>query len=237
MGNEASRRAGARASSSDDPPYATATQPIGESPRRILKTHSLSAAPKPTSAFLQRNSPKSSSLRHSIVTVHEGNAEEDTLRNDAAMIALHNVPQFFPIIRETVRNPVMREINTPTKLDVLAAHSLVTKYQTVLRENAEDIARNQQQLSQRVQDMDYAIGTLHQILQEKSRKLAKQTEQLSSISQIKALLNSSKMCLRKSEETLNRINGCLPPEHRMEKLSIHLDSVPSGEGSRILPRD
>lgn len=163
MGNEASRRVGARRSSYDETPYATATLPIGESPRRILKTQSLAAAPRPPGALLQRHSPKSSSLRHSIVTVHERNAEEDTLMNDAAMIALQSVAQFFPIIRETVRNPVMREINTPTKLDIQAAHSLVTKYQIVLKENADCVARNQQQLSQRVLDMDYAIGTLQQV--------------------------------------------------------------------------
>lgn len=163
MGNETSRRMGPRRGSIDEPSYATATQPIGESPRRVMKTQSFSATHSQRPPVLQRHSPKSSSLRHSIVTVHERNADEDTMLNDAAIIALQSVPQFFPIIRETVRNPVMKEINTPTKLDVQAAHSLVTKYQVVLKESADSISRNQQHLSQRVLDMDYAIGTLQQV--------------------------------------------------------------------------
>lgn len=145
----------------DEPPYATATQPIGESPRRLLHTQSLSTAQRP--AVLQRQTPTTSSLRHSIVTVHERNATEDTIQNDAAIIALRSVPQFFPIIRETVRNPVMKEINTPTKLDILGAHSLITKYQIVLKDSADSVSQSQQQLSRRVLDMDYAIGSLQQV--------------------------------------------------------------------------
>jgi len=213
-----------RQNSLEDPPYATATRPIGESPRRVMKTQSLSITQKPVP--LQRNSSVSGSFRHTIVTVHGRNTEEDTMPNDAVLQTLQKVPQFFPIIRETIRNPVMKEIHTTSKLDIQAAHSLVTKFQSVLKEGADSVMKNQQQLSQRVLDMDYAIGTLHQILQDKTRKLSKQTEQLSSIGQIRALLNSSRMCLSKTEETLNQINACLPLKHRLETLSLSLNLTP-----------
>ncbi|OQR71824.1 hypothetical protein BIW11_10756, partial [Tropilaelaps mercedesae] len=79
---------------------------------------------------------------------------------------------------------------------------LVTRYQALVRENAEVVAKEQIRLTQRLQDMDYAIGTLYQVLQDRSRKLAKQTDQLTTVSQIQALLNSTRMCLQKSAESL-----------------------------------
>ncbi|OQR75826.1 hypothetical protein BIW11_08172, partial [Tropilaelaps mercedesae] len=114
-----------RQNSLEDPPYATATQPIGDSPRRLLKTQSLSVADSSSGSALQRNSPKSVSMRcgppsssvvcasggRRIITVNEGafpSTEITDPANDPALVELQKLPAFYPIIRDTVRNPVMK---------------------------------------------------------------------------------------------------------------------------------
>ncbi|XP_022665800.1 uncharacterized protein LOC111273095 isoform X2 [Varroa jacobsoni] len=217
MGAEQSRGGGfrrrIRKNSLEDPPYATATQPIGESPRRLLKTQSLSMPGSSGVSALQGHSPKSTPIRSAssvasstanrwIVTVNDGvspSTEVTDPARDPVLLTLQKVPTFYPIIRDTVRNPVMKEITgTSCRLDIGAATALVTRYQTLIRENAEGVSKEQTRLGQRLQDMDYAVGTLHQVLQDRSIKLSKQTDQLSTVSQICALLNSSRSALQQS---------------------------------------
>lgn len=224
MGNETSRdrktqsmRNARQASvTSEDAPYiASASKPIGSPKKTTLqKAQSLGAS-------VRLSSPKRNKGHH-IVTVNEGTTDGDVKENDPAVVAMYNIPRFTPIIKDTIRNPIMKEIAGTTRLNINAATDLVARYQNLLRAHADKTSREQQHLGQRTTDMDYAIGTLHQVLVERSKKLSRQTDQFNTVSQMQALLNSTRMCLKRTTTTLALINGCLPEEHRLTGPDLQL---------------
>ncbi|KAG8197901.1 hypothetical protein JTE90_020280 [Oedothorax gibbosus] len=211
-------------SSDSDIPYIsyTVNRPIGDSPKLSSKSpaHSLrtSATPSP------RASPKSprpksyagSTSGHDIVVVKEGASASDTLETDADMLRLQKIPTFHPIMRAALNIPTVHDPEILNKLDHQTIAGLCQRYQDHLKLCSEIVSTEQNALTQRIREIDFAVTTLTNMLSERQKRFAKHAEQLSKVQEVSTNLHRCQKGLGDIIKTMEQLNGLLPEEERLE---------------------
>ncbi|KFM82182.1 Loss of heterozygosity 12 chromosomal region 1 protein-like protein, partial [Stegodyphus mimosarum] len=211
-------------SSDSDIPYIsyTVNRPIGDSPKLSSKSpaHSLRASATPS----PRSSPKvprpksyaGSTSGHEIIVVKEGASSTDTLETDAELIRLQQTPTFHPIMRGTLNIPTVHDPEVLHKLDHQIILKLCQRYQEHLKICAEVVSTEQNALTQRIREIDFAITTLTNMLAERQKKFAKYAEQLGKVQEISNNLQRCQSGLKEVIKSMETLNNMLPPEERLE---------------------
>ncbi|GIX70024.1 BLOC-1-related complex subunit 5 [Caerostris extrusa] len=166
-------------SSDSDIPYIsyTVNRPIGDSPKLSSKSpaHSLRASSTPS----PRSSPKAprpksyagSSSGHDIVVVKEGAPSMDTLETDTELVRLQKIPTFHPIMRAALNIQTIHDPEVLDKLDYQCILRLCQRYQDHLKTCSEIVSTEQNVLTQRIREIDFAITTLTNMLTERQKNL------------------------------------------------------------------
>jgi len=206
--------------SDTDVPYVsyTVNRPIGDSPKLKSKSphHGLrSATPSPRPSPSKGPRPRSSS-GHDIVVVKVGAPEEETVEGDPEMYRLQRIPTFLPIMRGALNIPTVRDPDVLDKLDHKVVLDLCARYQDHLRQTAETVSFEQNYLTTRVREIDFAITTLMSMLTERQKKFAKFAEKLGKIQEVSMTLQKCQMNLVETLESLESLNALLPAEERLE---------------------
>ncbi|GBN37611.1 BLOC-1-related complex subunit 5 [Araneus ventricosus] len=211
-------------SSDSDIPYIsyTVNRPIGDSPKLPSKSpaHSLRASATPS----PRSSPKAprpksyagSSSGHDIIVVKEGAPSMDTLETDAELIRIQKIPTFLPIMRGALNIPTIHDPEVLDKLDYQCILRLCQRYQDHLKMCAEIVSTEQNALTQRIREIDFAITTLTNMLTERQKKFAKYAEQLGKVQEISNNLQRCQTGLKDIIKNMETLNNLLPPEERLE---------------------
>ncbi|XP_076334057.1 BLOC-1 related complex subunit 5 isoform X1 [Tachypleus tridentatus] len=209
-------------SSDSDIPYISyaVNRPIGDSPKLPSKIqgHGLrTSTPSP------RPSPKpprphsyAGSTTHEIVVVKEAQKPGKSIDTDEELNKLKNIPHFFPIMRETLNVPSVRDPEVLNKLDHDGVLKLCLRYQDHLRQCTEVVSGEQNSLASRIREIDFAVATLMSMMTERQKKFAKYAEQLGKVHDISSTLKRCHMTLTELVESMDTLNKLLPEEEKLE---------------------
>lgn len=205
-------------SSDSDVPYIsyTVNRPIGDSPKLQSKNpHALrSATPSP------RISPKPQRPRlitgHDIVVVKEASQPEETLETDPDLCRLQTIPTFMPIMRGALNIPTMRDPDVLDKLEYKGVLGVCLRYQEHLKDCAEVVSVEQNALATRIREIDFAIGTLTNMLNERQKRYAKYAVKFSQVQQISTTLTRCHITLKQTIDSMETLNAMLPPGEQLE---------------------
>lgn len=210
-------------SSDSDIPYIsyTVNRPIGDSPKLPSKSpaHSLraSATPSPRlSPKVPRPKSYAGTTSGQIIIVKEGSPSTDTLETDPELMKLMKTPAFHPIMRGALNIPTVQDPDILDKLDHQVILRLCQRYQEHLRLCAEVVSTEQNALTQRIREIDFAITTLTNMLSERQKKFAKYAEQLGKIQEISNNLHRCQIGLKEVMRSMETLNNMLPPEEQLE---------------------
>lgn len=211
-------------SSDSDIPYIsyTVNRPIGDSPKLSSKSpaHSLRASATPS----PRSSPKvprpksyaGSTSGHDIIVVKEGVTNVETLETDPDYIKLRANPTFLPIMRGALNIPTVQDPEVLDKLDHQVILRLCQRYQEHLRLCSEVVSSEQNAITQRMREIDFAITTLTNMLTERQKKFVKYAEQFGKVQEISSNLQKCQAGLKDVIKNMEMLNNMLPPEERLE---------------------
>jgi hypothetical protein len=195
--------------SDTDLPYIsyTVNRPIGDSPKltnkQIVKTK----------RKIQQKQAKKSA--HSIVVVKPATTGPN-LDKDPDILRLQTIPMFLPIMRATLNLPAARDPEVLERLDPAPLHKLCVKYQMHLTACANLIATEQNQLTQKVREMDSEIAKMISAATDKQKRFAKYAEKLAKVQELSHQLNRCHMLLNQTLESMETLNNHLDIEDRLE---------------------
>ncbi|KAK6637327.1 hypothetical protein RUM44_007742 [Polyplax serrata] len=214
-------------SDSDLPYISSVNRPIGDSPKITSKQlafqrgKSLSSAGNSPARRKFGGARKMSELitkgatGHDIVVVKAAK-EPETQDKDPYLLKLQSIPMFLPIMRGTVNLPGMRDPEILERLDPQDMFGLCKRLQSYMAQCADHVAKNQNQITNRIRDVDFELCHLVTSLGEKQKKLSKQAEKISKVTEISLMLNKCHMQLNQTLEVLEDLNNDLPVELRLE---------------------
>ncbi|XP_050305837.1 BLOC-1-related complex subunit 5 isoform X2 [Anthonomus grandis grandis] len=194
-----------------DLPYIsyTVNRPIGDSPK--LANKQLIKSKCTTTRRSQTSKPKASKNAHNIVVVRGGNENSHNTEKDPDVLRLQSIPMFLPIMRATLRDPEVLERLDPTPL-----RNLCLRYQHHLTVAANLVATDQNQLTQRVREVDSDITKMVTVVTDRQKKYAKYADKLSKVSELSHQLNRCHMLLNQILESMETLNNKLDIEDRLE---------------------
>ncbi|GIX78757.1 BLOC-1-related complex subunit 5 [Caerostris darwini] len=194
-------------SSDSDIPYIsyTVNRPIGDSPKLSSKSpaHSLRASSTPS----PRSSPKAPRPKS-----YAGSSSE----TDTELVRLQKIPTFHPIMRAALNIQTIHDPEVLDKLDYQCILRLCQRYQDHLKMCAEIVSTEQNVLTQRIREIDFAITTLTNMLTERQKKFVKYAEQLGKVQEISNNLQRCQTGLKDIIKNMETLNNMLPPEERLE---------------------
>ncbi|CAH1119684.1 unnamed protein product [Phaedon cochleariae] len=199
-----------------DLPYIsyTVNRPIGDSPKltnkQILKNKS--STPKPQS----KQSKIKSNTAHNIVVVRGANPNTPGTERDPEIIRLQSIPMFLPIMRATLNLPAARDPEVLERLDPSPFKNLCLKYQRHLTAAANLVAKEQNQLSHKIREVDAETSKMVLVATDKQRKFAKYAEKLSKVIELSHQLNRCHMLLNQTLESMETLNNYLDINDRLE---------------------
>ncbi|CAG9766113.1 unnamed protein product [Ceutorhynchus assimilis] len=198
-----------------DLPYIsyTVNRPIGDSPKLANKQLIKS---KSTTTRRPQSSKQKSKNAHNIVVVRDMENNSNTVDKDADVLRLQSIPMFLPIMRATLSLPAARDPEVLERLDPTPFRNLCLRYQHHLTAAANSVATEQNQLTQRVREVDSDISKMVAIATERQKKYAKYAEKLSKVQELSHQLNRCHMLLNQTLESMETLNNYLDIEDRLE---------------------
>ncbi|KAF7274876.1 BLOC-1 related complex subunit 5 [Rhynchophorus ferrugineus] len=200
--------------SDTDLPYIsyTVNRPIGDSPKlankQLIKSKSMT---RRTQSAKQSKSKST----HNIVVVRGAETNKETDK-DPDVLRLQNIPMFLPIMRATLSLPAARDPEVLECLDPTPFRNLCLRYQHHLTSTANLVATEQNQLTQKVREVDSEITKLVVTATERQKRFAKYAEKLSKVQELTHQLNRCHMLLNQTLESMETLNNYLDIGDRLE---------------------
>lgn len=202
--------------SDTDLPYIsyTVNRPIGDSPKlankQLIKSKSTTSR-RPQSSKLSRNKNA-----HNIVVIRGAEANTSNTDKDPDVLRLQSIPMFLPIMRATLSLPAARDPEVLERLDPTPFRNLCLRYQHHLTSAANLVATEQNQLTQKVREVDADISRIVATTTERQKRFAKYAERLSKVQELSHQLNRCHMLLNQTLESMETLNNYLDIEDRLE---------------------
>ncbi|XP_071035812.1 BLOC-1-related complex subunit 5 [Parasteatoda tepidariorum] len=131
-------------------------------------------------------------------------------------LPLQKIPTFHPIMRGALNIPTIQDQEILDKLDHQCILNLCQRYQEHLKLCAEIVSAEQNVLTQRIREIDFAITTLTNVLTERQKKFVKHAEQIGKVQEISNNLQRCQTTLKDIIDDMEKLNNILPPEERLE---------------------
>ncbi|KAJ8919643.1 hypothetical protein NQ315_006169 [Exocentrus adspersus] len=203
-----------------DLPYIsyTVNRPIGDSPKLANKqlTKSKTSTRRTRDGTQQTKQTHSKNSTHNIVVVRGASASNTGTERDPDVVRLQGIPMFLPIMRATLSLPAARDPEVLERLDPTPLRSLCLRYQRHLTTAASLVATEQNQLTQRIREVDNEMTKIFANATEKQKKFAKYAEKLSKVQELSHQLNRCHMLLNQTLESMETLNNHLDIEDRLE---------------------
>lgn len=202
--------------SDTDLPYIsyTVNRPIGDSPK--LANKQLMKSKSTTSRRSQSAKQSRSKNSHNIVVVRGAETNSHNVDKDPDVLRLQSIPMFLPIMRATLSLPAARDPEVLERLDPTPFRNLCLRYQRHLTAAANLVATEQNQLSQKIREVDTDISRIVATTTEKQKKFARYADRLSKVQELSHQLNRCHMLLNQTLESMETLNNYLDIEDRLE---------------------
>lgn len=135
---------------------------------------------------------------------------------DPDILRLQNIPMFLPIMRATLNLPAARDPEVLERLDPAPLLKLCVKYQTHLTSCANLIATEQNQLTQKIREVDNEITKIINVTTDRQKRCAKYAEKLGKVQELSHQLNRCHMLLNQTLESMETLNNYLDIDDRLE---------------------
>lgn len=229
-GHHRSSPSGSSVSSGDIPyTFYAVGRPIGDSPKHQSKRRGAHDSPHKTK---DRNLPKN------IVVVKEGVQQTPSPQTDPDLLRLQELPTFLPIMRGALNVASTRDVDVFDKLDYRQVLLLCMRYQEHLKKCADVVQADQNIISNRIRDIDFAITALTNMLTDRQKKYAKYADKVNKVHDIAATLNKTQRNMEQSMILMKELNSILPAEERLEPFFVQppeggtiIDAVAAGRRS------
>ncbi|EEB18992.1 hypothetical protein Phum_PHUM544550 [Pediculus humanus corporis] len=164
--------------------------------------------------------------------------EPECKEKDLFLLKLQSIPMFLPIMRGTLNLPGkyknfiqviccihcqkviffkrMRDPEILERLDPQDLLGLCKKLQNYMSLCVNCATKNQNQIINRIREVDFELCHLVVSLGERQKKLVKETEKISKIKEISVMLNKCHSQLNHSLELIEILNNALPSKYRLE---------------------
>ncbi|CAH0564496.1 unnamed protein product [Brassicogethes aeneus] len=197
-----------------DLPYIsyTVNRPIGDSPK-MTNSKPIPKAKNTNRIQIQQKSKIKSA--HNIVVVRGAKNDKDT-EKDPDVVCLQGIPMFLPIMRATLSLPAARDPEVLERLDPTPFRNLCLRYQHHLTAAANLVATEQNQLTQKVREIDSDITKIVNTTVERQKKYAKYAEKLGRVQELSHQLNKCHMLLNQTLESMETLNNYLDINDRLE---------------------
>ncbi|CAH1250892.1 BORCS5 [Branchiostoma lanceolatum] len=162
-----------------------------------------------------------------IVVVAEG--QHSYQSTDPELIKIQEIPTFLPIMRGSLNIPNMRDPDVLDKLDSKEVLKMCLRYQEHMKQCAEAVAFDQNSLTNRTKEMDFAIAALTNMMTDHQKKYAKYAEQIMKINEMSQTLKRCQMAVDQLLPLMDRLNSVLPEEQRLEPFSMRPDRSTTDE--------
>ena len=196
----------------------TVNRPIGgESPKK-KKPQQTSGG---TTSKIKFPSRLRDSAKNTLVTVNRGSSssvdfEASYMKDDPELQRLRDIPSFLPIMRASLSGVGAKDPDILERLDYRGLLSMTQRYEDHLRLCAVTVSSEQSDLIRSIKDFDHRIGQITQILTERQKQLARNSEKLAKVHEMTKCLSKCHMLLNENIEQMEVLNNMLPAEERLE---------------------
>lgn len=211
-GRKGSISPGPSVSSDIDLPYIsyTVNRPIGDSPKLTNKQYISKYRQRRTIRQKEKNAGN-------IIVVRDVDTSEKYMANkDQDILRLEGIPMFLPIMRATINLPAARDPEVLERLDPSPIRKLCLRYQQHLTKGANIIATEQNQLMQKIREVDAILVRTISFAMEKQKKNFKYNEKIFIIHELSQQLTRCHILLNHTLESMEMLNSYLNIDDRLE---------------------
>lgn len=124
---------------------------------------------------------------------------------------------FLPIIRSSLSTTHPREPDIIDRLDSGALQRIIGLFQDLMEQNADQVAKEQNQLSQSAKDVESQLSTIMTALTERQKMYARYAEKLARIHEVSHSLSRCQLALTTALDSIETLNRQLPQSERLEE--------------------
>lgn len=124
---------------------------------------------------------------------------------------------FLPIIRSSLSTTHPREPDIVDRLDAGALQSIVGLLEGLMKQNADLVASDQNQLAQNSKDIEAQLAAIMMALTERQKLYAKYAEKLARIHEVSHSLTRCQLALATAMDSIETLNRQLPQSERLEE--------------------
>lgn len=130
---------------------------------------------------------------------------------------MQRIPLFLPIIRSSLSTTHPREPDIVDRLDAGALQSIIGLLEGLMKQSAETVVTEQNQLSQSSKDVEVQLAAIMTALTERQKMYAKYAEKLARIHEVSHSLTRCQLALATALDSIETLNRQLPPSDRLEE--------------------
>lgn len=127
-----------------------------------------------------------------------------------------SIPQFLPVMRGTLSLPANRDPEVLERLQPVHLQNMCSRLQMHLSFCANRVVSGQNEIHQKVRQVDLEVEKLYQANVERHRHYTQVLETFARVRQISHQLARCNSLLNQNLESLTTLNNSLPIEHRLE---------------------
>ena len=127
------------------------------------------------------------------------------------------IPLFLPIIRSSLSTTHPREPDIVDRLDSGALQSIVGLLEELMKQNADQVAADQNLLAQSSKDVEAQLTAIMTALTERQKMYARYAEKLARIHEVSHSLTRCQLALTTALDSIETLNRQLPPSERLEE--------------------
>ena len=124
---------------------------------------------------------------------------------------------FLPIIRSSLSTTHPREPDIVDRLNGGALQIISSLIEEYMKTNVDAIAADQHQLAQQSKQIEAQLASIMSALTDRQKLYAKYAEKLSRIHEVSHSLTRCQLALTTALDSIETLNGQLPPTERLEE--------------------
>lgn len=137
--------------------------------------------------------------------------------DSSLFIYFQRIPLFLPIIRSSLSTTHPREPDIVDRLDSGALQNIVGLLEGLMKQNADLVASDQNQLTQSSKDIEAQLAAIMMALTERQKLYAKYAEKLARIHEVSHSLTRCHLALATAMDSIETLNRQLPIPERLEE--------------------
>ena len=184
-------------------------KPIGDSPKKVVKTKSGRFSSPKLSRTLNR-SRLALSAHNTLVTVNKD--KSDSSKADMDLVRLNEIPTFLPIMQSGQSD----RADIISRLDSGPLCNILQRYEDHLRTCATLVAAEQGNINKKIREVDSSLSSILSNLQDRQKKYDKHCEKLSGVRDVSRTLAKCHMLLNENIDMMDALNNSLPVDMRLE---------------------